>query len=98
MGSKVIEIKDRIAERDKRKNIKKHLEADRVKEVAKALIDYCEGDFAIVFNKKSSESLFNEVTKDFVVAMSDIEKRDWRHPESFFRNFGSSRAYFDLRK
>lgn len=97
IGDKIINIKDKLKERDIRRNIKQHIETNRTKEMAKLLIDYCEGDFAIVFNKKSADSLVNGMTHDFLVAMTDIEKRDHNHPDFFFRNFGCSRGYFDLK-
>ncbi len=97
MSGKVVDIRAKLYEKSKRKNLKKHIKINKAKEMAKFLIDYAEGDFAIVFDKESIKSLFDNADSDFVVAMTDIEKRNWDHREPFFKNFlGDKTKYFDL--
>lgn len=96
MNNKIIDITDRLVEKEKRKNIKKYLENNQAKEMAKDLIDHCEGDFAIVFNKESANSIFDNITSEFVIAITDIDKIDLDNPEYFFKNFFMSKKYFDL--
>ena len=68
-----------------------------IKKTAHLLIDLCEGDFAIVFKTEDMKKYFDEVVdENFIVAMSDIEKRKIDNPEYFFSGFSGSRQYFDL--
>lgn len=95
-NGKIIQFEDKKQEKKlKRLKFKKASEAKRL---AHLLIDLCEGDFAIIFKSEDMKEHFNGSVghKDFLVAMTDVEKRDHNHPDYFFRNFGGSKQYFDL--
>lgn len=83
--------------RNKKAELKEIMKKQQIKEVAHFLINECKGDFAIVFKTKDIEHLFDgiQMNKNFIVAMSDIEKIIVDHPEYFFQGF-NSRQYFDL--
>lgn len=86
--------------RNKKLEFEEKMKKQNIKEIAKFLIDSCEGDFAIVFKTKDIEHIFDGI-KDtrFIVAMSDVEKRKTDNPDYFFTGFANSdnRQYFDLK-
>lgn len=73
------------------------MEKQEIKDAAKFLIDLCEGDFALIFKTEDMKEYFDGVSNDdFMVALSDVDKRSWKHPEYFFKNFGTSKQYIKL--
>ncbi len=101
MSKRVINLKEITLKKEREKQDFENLvKKEKIKKMARFLINLCEGDFAIVFKAKDMAKYFDDdISKDdFFIAITDIEKIKSENPDYFFRNFGfgSKRVWIDL--